>query len=195
MEKTNSIDDYIENSPRKEELIRLRQILLDCKLTEEIKWGAPTYTYQGMNVAGIAAFKSYVGLWFHQGALLKDKEKKLINAQEGKTKALRQWRFASAKEIQPGLIKAYVNEAIKVVKEGRSIKPSAKKKIELPAELGNALKAKKVATIFQTLTPFKQREYIEYVAEAARPETRQRRVEKILPMILKGIGLNDKYRS
>lgn len=195
MEKTNSIDDYIENSPRKEELIRLRQILLDCKLTEEIKWGAPTYTYQGKNVAGIAGFKSYVGLWFHQGALLKDKEKKLINAQEGKTKALRQWRFASAKEIQPRLIKAYVNEAIKVVKEGRSIKPSAKKKIELPAELANALKAKKVATIFQTLTPFKQREYIEYVAEAARPETRQRRVEKILPMILKGIGLNDKYRS
>lgn len=195
MEKISSIDNYIESSPRKEELARLRQILLDCNLTEEIKWGAPAYTYQGKNVAGLAAFKSYVGLWFHQGALLKDKEKKLINAQEGKTRALRQWRFASVKEIQPRLIKAYVMEAIQLMKDGRSIKPAAKKKIDLPEELVRALKNKKVATIFQALTPFKQREYIEYVAEAARPETRQKRVEKIVPMILKGIGLNDKYRS
>ncbi|MCB0489497.1 MAG: YdeI/OmpD-associated family protein [Cyclobacteriaceae bacterium] len=195
MEKINSIDGYIESSTRKEELTRLRQILLDCDLTEEIKWGAPAYTFQGKNVAGLAAFKSYAGLWFHQGALLKDKEKKLINAQEGKTKALRQWRFTSAREIQPRLVKAYVKEAIQLVKDGRSIKPVAKKKIVLPAELASALKVKKVATNFQGLTPFKQREYVEYITEAARPETRQKRVEKIVPMILKGMGLNDKYRS
>ncbi len=89
-----TVDDYIEAAePWQDELIRLRKILRSTDLEETVKWGAPCYTHDGKNVVGMASFKSYVGLWFHQGALLGDKKKVLINAQEGKTKALRQWRF------------------------------------------------------------------------------------------------------
>lgn len=87
----------------------------------------PCYTYNGQNVVGIGGFKSYLGLWFFQGALLKDKKHVLINAQEGTTKALRQWRTQSAKEIKPAAIKTYVREAIQLVKDGEKIGSQKKK--------------------------------------------------------------------
>jgi uncharacterized protein YdeI (YjbR/CyaY-like superfamily) len=87
-------EEYIANNKDwQKSLILLRDILLSTQMTETIKWGVPVYTFEGKNIVGTTAFKSYVGLWFFQGALLKDKKKKLINAQTGKTKALRQWRF------------------------------------------------------------------------------------------------------
>ncbi|MGI9261067.1 MAG: YdeI/OmpD-associated family protein, partial [Woeseiaceae bacterium] len=151
--------------------------------------------YDGKNVVGIAGFKSYVGLWFHQGALLKDEQKVLINAQEGTTKALRQWRMQSAKEIKPAVIKRYVKEAIQLVKDGKSIGPSKKKPLAVPPELKKAIGKTKVAQKkFAELTPGKQREYAQYIATAKREETKQNRLKKILPMIKSGIGLNDKYR-
>ncbi|MCO5272341.1 MAG: DUF1801 domain-containing protein [Cyclobacteriaceae bacterium] len=196
MQSFKTVDEFISNAKQwKEELMQLREILRETELTEGIKWGAPIYTYKGKNVVGMAGFKSYVGLWFHQGVLLKDPKKKLINAQEGVTKALRQWRMASGKEIDARAIKAYVKEAIGHVEDGKEIKPLPRKKTAIPKELAAALKKNPAAgKAFKLLAPFKQREYSEYIAEAARPETKEKRIGKILPLVQKGMGLNDKYR-
>lgn len=196
MKRFKTVDAYIESEETwQAELNRLREILTSTELEETVKWGGPCYTYNGKNVVGMAAFKSYVGLWFYQGAQLGDPQGVLINAQDGKTKALRQWRFESSKEIKVRAIKAYVKEAIAIVEEGKEIKPERGKPVDVPAELQTTFsKNKKLATAFSKLTPGKQREYAGYVAEAKRAETKQKRIEKISPMILEGKGLNDKYR-
>ena len=196
MKRYKSVDDYVENNAHwHEELVRLRDVLRTTPLTEEVKWGAPCYTYEGQNVVGIGGFKSYFGLWFHQGALLADEKNVLINAQEGTTRALRQWRMQSAKEIKSTVIKAYVRESIGLVEAGQKIGPERRKPVSVPPELlkaiaGNA-KAKKA---FAELTPGKQREYAEHIAGAKRDATKASRIAKILPMIAAGKGLNDKYR-
>lgn len=196
MKRTKTVEQYIDDAEDwHDELVRLREILCATDLTEEVKWGAPCYTYKGKNVVGIGAFKAYVGLWFHQGALLADKEKRLINAQDGKTKALRQWRMHSAKEIKPATIKRYVKEAIKHVDDGKRISPARNKPLVVPNELTAAfVKNKMIARKFAELTPGKQREYADYVAEAKRDETKLARIKKILPLIKAGGGLHDKYR-
>jgi uncharacterized protein YdeI (YjbR/CyaY-like superfamily) len=197
MERYKTVDDYIDGSRLwGAELAKIRGILQSTELTEEVKWGAPCYTYGGKNVVGMAGFKSYFGLWFHQGALLKDDQEVLINAQEGKTQALRQWRMSSAKEIKPTVIKRYVREAIQLVRDGKSMATSKKKTISTPPELAAALKKSKVAQKkFAALTAGRQRDYAEYIASARRDETKQNRLRKIMPMIRQGIGLNDKYHS
>jgi uncharacterized protein YdeI (YjbR/CyaY-like superfamily) len=148
------------------------------------------------NLIGLAAFKHYVGPWFFQGALLKDKEKVLINAQEGKTKALRQWRFDSFKDINEVLVAKYVAETINNQKMGKMIKPAKPNmKFILPIELSNTMNSDELLQIaFSKLAPFKQKEFAEYITEAKRDATKMSRIEKIRPMILDGIGLNDKYR-
>jgi uncharacterized protein YdeI (YjbR/CyaY-like superfamily) len=196
MESHKSVEPYIHNKKQwTSELVTLREILLSTGMKEEVKWGVPVYSYEGKNVAGIAAFKSYVGLWFYQGALLKDAKKKLVNAQEGKTKALRQWRFTSMKEIDEKLIRTYLKEAIQNVKAGKEIKPDRDKPIAIPKELSSHLKKTPSALkAFNLLSKGKQREYAEHIEEAAKPETKSRRIKKILPMIVNGDGLHDKYK-
>jgi len=135
------------------------------------------------------------GLWFFQGALLKDDKKVLMNAQEGRTKALRQWRMQTAKEIRPAIIKSYVKEAINLAREGRQIAPSRGKPVIVPPELKKALRADKSASEkFRNLRLGLQREYAEYIVDAKRDDTKLRRIEKILPMLRNGVGLHDKYR-
>ena len=108
MQSEKTVDDFLAKQTRwKEALIKLREILLSTELNENIKWGTPVYDLNGKNVVGLGAFKSYVGLWFFQGAFLKDAKKMLVNAQDGKTKAQRQLRFASEEEIDYALVKAY----------------------------------------------------------------------------------------
>ena len=122
---------------------------------------------------------------------------KLINAQEGKTKALRQWRFNSVKEIEAEskTIKQYLEEAIQSQKAGKEIKPAKKSPAAIPELFNEAFKKNaKLKKSFDQLTPFKQREYCEYIAEAKRETTKISRLEKIVPMILKKNGLNEKYR-
>lgn len=173
----------------------MRKILCSTSLTEEVKWGAPCYTINGKNVVGLNSFKSYFGLWFHQGALLTDPEKVLMNAQEGKTRAMRQWRMTSTKDIKPAVLRRYVGEAIELAREGKSITADRGKPVCVPAELNNALRRTKGATAaFRALRPGLQREYAEYIGDARRGGTKQRRIEKILPMIVAGKGMNDKYR-
>ena len=197
MKRYKTVDEFVAGVENwHDEIVKLRHILNSTELEETVKWGAPCYTYQGKNVVGVGAFKSYVGLWFHQGALLADKSGVLINAQEGKTKALRQWRFSSAKEIKPRLIKQYVREAITLAAQGKEIKPSRKRAVAVPPELKQALaKNKKAKACFAGLTPGCQREYAEYISAAKREETKLRRIDKIMPMVLASKGLNDKYRN
>ena len=164
-----------------------------------MKWGAPVYTNkEDNNIVGIGAFKSYIGLWFFQGDALKDNAKLLINAQEDKTQHMRQWRFKTLKEIEVNakLIKAYLKEATENQKPEKEIKvPKKKAPLVLPDELTTALNKNKAAkTQFDKLSPFKQKEYAEFIKEAKKEETKIKRVAKIMPMIKKGIGLHDKYK-
>ncbi len=147
MKRYRTIDEYIAGADRwRDELVRLREILNGTVLEETVKWGAPAYPHDGKKVVGIGAFKEWVALWFHQGALLEDSDGVLINAQEGTTKALRQWRFTSKREIKAGRIKAYVKEAVALQEAGQVIKPVRRKPLVLPAELVGALKKSKKAT-------------------------------------------------
>jgi len=198
MQKAANVEEYLEiKNEWKNELNRLRSIIQKTELLECIKWGAPTYTIAGKNVVGLGAFKNYVGIWFFQGALLSDTNKLLLNAQEGKTHGMRQMRFTSLNEIDEETILYYLEEAILNQKKGIKI-PVAKKssEFEIPTELKQALDADlKAADMFSKLTAYKQKEYALHISEAKREATKLKRIEKIIPMIIDGIGLNDKYRN
>ena len=180
-----------------EELGILKSIIDKTELEEMTKWGGPVYNINKKNVVGVGGFKSYVGIWFFNGVFLKDDKKVLVNANEGVTKALRQWRFESKEEILKNekAILQYINEAIANEKAGLAIKPE--KKEEIVSELWNAeLKADKaLKSAFEAFTPYKQREFLEHIESAKQEKTKLSRIEKIKPMVLEGKGLNDKYRS
>lgn len=196
MEMHNTVQDYIEHHhDRKQELVFLRDLLNETELVETVKWGVPYYTLNGKNVVGLTSFSNYIGLWFHQGVFLSDPKKVLVNAQEGTTKAQRQWRFTSIEEMDPPLIKAYIEEAIQNQKDGKEMKPVKAKKVVTPIELEKELdKNNDLKSAFDSLTPGKQREYAEYIGNAKQEKTRLGRLLKITPMILEGVGLNDKYK-
>lgn len=197
MKRYKTVEAYISGVDSwNEELILLREILHTTPLDECVKWGAPCYTHQNKNIVGLGAFKSYFGLWFFQGALLEDRHRVLINAQEGRTKSLRQWRFTSKQEIKPRIIKAYVKEAIRKLDQGMEIKPDRQKRLQIPPELQQALaENRQLERAFADMSRGRQREFAEYIASAKRADTKTKRLSKILPMISEGIGLNDKYRS
>lgn len=193
-----SVSDFIKKHAKwSDQLETLRSILLETDLEENIKWGSPVYGFGTKNVVGLGAFKSYVGLWFFQGVFLKDQAKVLENANEEKTKALRQWRFHQGDEIDKKLVKNYILEAIENQKQGREILPDrSKKKLEIPAELQTALKQDKaLAKSYQGLTEAKQREFADHIASAKQEKTRLVRLEKALPLIKAGKGLYDKYKN
>jgi len=190
-------ENYIQNAEYWQvELRSLRKVLLSTELEETIKWGMPYYTWSGKNIVGMSGFKSYFGLWFTQGVFLKDRAGVLINAQDGTTKALRQWRMSSKDEIKPKLIKSYLQEAIEIAKAGKSIAPARNKIFVVPPEL--TLEMTNNASLkssFENLSQSQKREYSEHINSAKREETKARRLTKIIPMILSGAGLNDKYRK
>ena len=196
MKRYTTVEDFIDGFPQwKEVIVKLRSIALSTGLDEAIKWGAPAYLYQSKIVLGIGAFKSYVGLWFHQGGLLKDETQQLMNAQEGKTKALRQWRFTDVSTIDEALVRSYIFESIENFKLGKEIKPQKNKPLILPPELSKVLTSNKnVALNFKSLSKSKQREYAVYINDAKREATKLKRLEKIIPMIEQGVGLHDKYK-
>lgn len=178
-----------------EELELLKSIIRKTGLEETIKWGTEVYTYKGKNVVGVVGFKRFVTLWFYNGVFLNDHHNVLINAQEGKTKALRQWRFTSKNEINEKLILEYIHEAIRNEEAGKSWTPTKSGPAEVPELLRHSLASvPQLKKAFEKLTPYKQKEYIGHLQEAKRDETRQARLQKIIPMILQGIGLHDKYK-
>jgi uncharacterized protein YdeI (YjbR/CyaY-like superfamily) len=198
MQKIYSVEEYIElNSHYADELTMLRNIITSTELEETVKWSMPTYCLNGKNVLGLGAFKNHFCLWFHQGVFLKDAHNLLINAQENKTKAMRQMRFETKADIKRTAVLNYVREAIENQRAGKDIKPKrVTKAVVIPNELKQVLDADKtLSNSFKSLTPGKQREYCEYIATAKREATKQTRLEKITPMIINGVGLNVKYKG
>ncbi|MEM7085758.1 MAG: YdeI/OmpD-associated family protein [Bacteroidota bacterium] len=197
MTDTQKVTSYVQkHSKWTEQLKELRSIFQETELKEEVKWGSPTYTLNGKLVAGMAAFKNHYAIWFHQGVFLKDIKKKLINAQEGTTRGLRQWRFKEDDSIEHDLVLSYIQESIENSLAGKEIKPQRKKGVEIPPFLQAAFQNNSAfENAFKKLTPGKQREYAEYIASAKQEKTKQTRLEKIIPMVLDGVGLNDKYKN
>ncbi len=198
MAKITSVEAYIEHHSHFGEALKvLRDIINTTELEETIKWGAPVYMINGKNVIGLGAFKHHFGIWFFNGVFLKDDQNSLINAQENKTKALRQMRFTSLDDINTAAVLAYVNEAIENQKLGKEIKPERKTKaVVIPNELATVFKDNsELYKAFKALTPGKQRDYCEHINSAKREATKLSRIEKITPMILKGVGLYDKYKN
>ena len=187
----------LDKSNWTQELNLLRSVFIDLPIEETIKWGAPVYVYKGKNIVGLSAFKNYCGLWFFQGSFLVDKEKVLINAQEGKTQVMRQWRFNQLGKIDTELIKEYVLEAIKNSEEGRELKPKKNTKfLIIPKDLQLELdKNDRLNETFNEFSLSKQREFTNYISEAKRVTTKEKRLKKIIPMILNGMGLYDKYKN
>lgn len=177
-----------------EELHLLQSIIAQTELLETTKWGGSVYVLNGKNVLGIGGFKNYFAIWFFNGVFLKDEKQVLVNANEGVTKSLRQWRFSSKEEVNEKKVLHYILEAIENERQGKIIKPEKGKVIgsELfQKELDSDLL---LAEAFHKFTPYKQKEFLEYIETAKREETKRSRIEKIKPMILEHIGLNDKYR-
>ncbi len=186
---------YAKEQPFQNGILRLREIILKTDLEEQLKWGAPVYTVNNKNVLGIMAFKNHFGIWFFNGVFLSDPLGVLHNAQEGKTKAMRHWKFTSIEDIDQNAILSYVEEAISNQKKGLEVKSERKKKVAIPELLLNKLEGSPdVKESFENLTPGRQREYCEYIAEAKQEKTKISRIEKIFPMIKEGKGLNDRYR-
>lgn len=180
----------------KEGIALLRKLALSTELEESLKWGAPVYTIGGKNVLGIMSFKNHFGLWFFNGVYLSDPNGVLENAQEGKTKAMRHWKFSSNDEIDPAGVLKYIQEAIENQKKGLVVKPGRKKAPTIPPLLKQALEQDSALSEgFKGLSTYKQREYCEYIDSAKQEKTRISRMKKILPLIQIGIGLNDKYRK
>ena len=188
------VDGYLGRAKKwQEELKKLRMIVLDCQLTEDLKWGKPCYTFQESNILLIIGFKEYCALLFCKGALLNDADGILITPGEN-TQAARQMRFTNLREIveKEGAVKAYINEAIEAQKAGLEVKFKKITEFIVPEELQNKLDEIPVLkTAFRALTPGRQRAYMIYISAAKQSKTRASRVEKCLEQILKGKGLND----
>ena len=198
MKKIYSVEEYIEeNTHFADALVVLRQLINSTELVEAVKWSAPVYTINNKNVLGLGAFKNHFGIWFFNGVFLKDEHNLLVNAQENKTKALRQMRFESIEDINQQVVLTYIKEAIENQKLGKEIKPDrTKKETIIPTKLQDLLNSNTALNVaFQSLTPGKQREYCEHIYSAKREATKQSRLEKITPMILQGVGLHDKYKN
>lgn len=190
--------NYIEKKKQwKPELEILREAVLSCGLEETIKWGAPVYMNNGKNILGLSAFKNYVGLWFFQGGTLKDANKVLMNAQEGKTQAMRQWRFNSIEEIDADLISMYIKEAIDNQKAGKIIKPQKNNNpLVIHPFLQKTLDTNvEFSKQFESFSLSKRREYADHISEAKKEATQIKRLEKIIPMVIRGVGLHDKYKN
>ncbi|MGO4348403.1 YdeI family protein [Paenibacillus sp. MCAF9] len=188
------VDGFIGKSKKwKEEYKKLRNIVLDCELTEEYKWMHPCYTFQNKNIVLIHGFKEYCALLFHKGALLKDPNGILIQQTEN-VQAARQIRFTSVQEIveMEAILKSYINEAIEVEKAGLEVVFKKNTEYTIPDEFQNKLdEMPALKTAFEALTPGRQRAYIFYFSEPKQSKTRESRVEKYKQQILDGKGLND----
>ena len=189
----SKIDEYISNLKNwKNETIKMREIILSCNLKEEIKWSKPCYTLDKKNIVVIQGFKSYFAVLFFKGVLMKD-PKKILEKTGENTRVGRQLKFLNLKEIEKmeKTIKTYIAEAIRVEKSGEKVKVSNDKLI-LVEELENRLKKNKsLKAAFERLTPGRQRAYNLYISSAKQPKTRESRIDKFVPKIMKGKGIHD----
>jgi uncharacterized protein YdeI (YjbR/CyaY-like superfamily) len=187
--------DWFFNKATKwqEEYDKLRMIVLDCGLTEELKWGCPCYTFEGSNIVLIHGFKEYCALLLMKGALLKDAKGILVQQTEN-VQAARQIRFTHVDEItdMESILKAYIKEAIKVEKAGVKVPLKKVSEFKMPEEFKNILdRTPALKKAFYALTPGRQRGYLLHFSSAKQSKTRESRIEKNIPRILKGKGLED----
>jgi len=196
MDKSEKLEAYyVKEHPFKDGIGLLRGIALKTEAKEDFKWSIPVYTLNNKNVFGICKFKNHFGIWFFNGVFLKDPKKVLENAQEGKTKSMRHWKFQSLDEVDKKVVLDYMTEALDNQKKGLEVKAEKTKKVEIPELLQSELrKDAALKTAFEKFTPYKQNEFCEYIAEAKQEKTNLRRLDKILSMIKEGVGLNDAYR-
>lgn len=188
------VDKYLDRASKwQEEQVKLRAIVLDCQLTEELKWGVPCYTFQNDNIVLIHAFKEYCALLFFKGVLLNDPSGILIQQTEN-TQSARQIRFTNIREIielEP-VLKAYIYEAVEVQKAGLKVDFVKSKELLFPEEFQHQLDENTaLKAAFDALTPGRQRAYNLYFSAAKQSKTRESRVEKCIPQILDGKGLDD----
>ncbi|MBS1772063.1 MAG: YdeI/OmpD-associated family protein [Bacteroidetes bacterium] len=187
--------DFFFDKPSQwqKEYAKLRTVALDCGLEEELKWGCPCYTFQGKNVVLIHGFKEYCAYLFFKGALLNDPNGILIQQTEN-VQLPRQVRFTNVKEIAKlaSVLKTYIYEAIELDKAGIKIQLKKTKEYPVPEEFQKKLdKSAALRKTFEALTPGRQRGYLLHFASAKQSKTREARVEKAIPQILKGKGLED----
>jgi uncharacterized protein YdeI (YjbR/CyaY-like superfamily) len=188
------VDEYLSKANKwQEEMEKLRMIILDCPLNEELKWGKPCYTFQKSNIVIIQGFKEYCALMFFKGALLNDPDKILKKTGEN-TQAGRQIRFNNVQEIvgMEPILKAYIYEAIEVEKAGLKVNFKKTSEFIMPEEFQRKLdEIPALKTAFDALTPGRQRAYILYFSAPKQSKTRESRIEKYMRQILNGKGLND----
>lgn len=189
-----AVDFYFSKSKWPKELEQMRLIALGCGLTEELKWGCPCYSFEKANIVLIHEFKEYCAYLFFKGALLNDANGILVQ-QTKNVQAARQIRFTNAKEIvkMKASLKAYIDEAIEVEKAGLKVKLKKTEEFTMPEEFKKKIeKDKKLKTAFNALTPGRQRGYLLHFSQAKQSATREARIKKCIPQILKRIGLNDR---
>ena len=193
-EKNPKVDFFFNNAKQwQEEYEKLREIVLDCELDEALKWGVPCYAFEKSNIVLIHGFKEYCALLFHKGVLLKDVAGILISQTEN-TQATRQIRFTNVEEIEEmaHILKAYIHEAIEVEKAGLKVPYKKTTEFNMPEEFQKALdEDPALKTAFEGLTPGRQRAYLLHFAQPKQSKTRLSRIEKALPQIFEGKGLND----
>lgn len=187
--------DFYFNKVKKwqEEVTQLRSVVLDCGLSEELKWGVPCYTFQENNIVLIHEFKEYCALLFFKGALLNDFGGILVRQTEN-TQATRQIRFGNVLEIveMKATLKAYIHEAIEVEKAGLKVDFKKTSEFQMPDEFQHKLdQIPALRAAFEALTPGRQRGYLLYFSTAKQSKTRESRIEKCMPQILNGKGLDD----
>lgn len=190
------VDEFIRKAQKwKEEYKELRKIALDCQLVEELKWGVPCYTDDKKNIVLIHGFKEYCALLFFKGALLKDYQGILITQTEN-TQASRQIRFTSVSDIveQEPILKDYILQAIEIEKAGLKVDYKKTSEYIIPEEFQIELDQNPaVKTAFELLTPGRQRAYLLHFSQPKQSKTRVSRIEKCIPRILDGKGLNDQW--
>jgi uncharacterized protein YdeI (YjbR/CyaY-like superfamily) len=188
------VDSVLSKAEKwQDEFGKLREIALGCGLAEELKWGQPCYTHEGSNIVVIHGFKDYCAYLFFKGALMKDPEGILVQ-QTANVQAARQIRFTSAKQItgMKAALKAYILEAIAVEKAGLEVSYKKTTEFSMPEEFERKLDASpRLRTAFEALTPGRQRAYLLHFSSAKQSKTREARVEKCIPQILEGKGLDD----
>jgi len=188
------VDFYFNKAKNwQQEFAKLRMIILDCGLSEELKWGVPCYTFEKRNIVLIHGFKEYCALLFFKGALLNDANGILIQQTEN-VQAARQIRFTNVREIvkMKPILKAYIYEAIEVEKAGLKVNFKKTTEFKVPEEFQNKLdEIPALKTAFDALTPGRQRAYLFYFSQPKQSKTRESRVEKCMQQILIGKGLND----
>lgn len=188
------VDFYFnKNENWQQEIEKLRSIILDCGLDEELKWGCPCYTLKKKNIVLVHVFKEYCGVLFFKGALLNNADGMLVQQTE-QVQAARQARFTSVKEIakKEKALKAHIYEAIEAEKAGLKIVLKQTKEYNVPEEFKRKLdKTPALKKAFNALTPGRQRGYLLHFAAPKQSKTRESRIEKCIPGILKGKGLND----